>query len=293
MESEWIERLRSRAGTELLGDDAAVLGDTIITVDMLTEGVDFLLGQVDPTWIGRKALAVNLSDIAAMGGIPTSIVVAVALPKSSGVELAEQLYDGMEPLIQKYSLTLAGGDTNTWNGGLVISITVLGRVTPHGVLRRNGGKSGDRILVTGMLGGSILGRQFLFEPRIFESLYLNEHFDIHAAIDISDGFSLDLHRLLVESGFGARLYEKSIPISAAAVQLSRQTGRTPLEHALSDGEDFELLLAVPPEEAEKLLAQQPLRNRFNVTLYSVAELTPELGLRFSDGTDLLPQGFEH
>jgi thiamine-monophosphate kinase len=293
MESEWIKRLRSRAGTELLGDDAAVLGDTIITVDMLTEGIDFLLGQVDPKWIGRKALAVNLSDIAAMGGVPTSIVVAVALPKSSGLQLAEQLYDGMEPLIQKYSLTLAGGDTNTWDNGLVISITVLGRVTPHGVLRRNGGKSGDRILVTGVLGGSILERQFLFEPRIFESLYLNEHFDLHAAIDISDGFSLDLHRLSVESGVGATLYEESIPISPAAVQLSRQTGRTPLEHALSDGEDFELLLAVPPDEAEKLLDQQPLRNRFNVTLYPVAELTPEVGLRFADGTNLQPQGFEH
>jgi thiamine-monophosphate kinase len=102
-----------------------------------------------------------------------------------------------------------------------------------------------------------------------------------------------LHRLSVESGVGATLYEELIPISPAAVQLSRQTGRTPLEHALSDGEDFELLLAVPPDEAEKLLDQQPLRNRFNVTLYPVAELTPEVGLRFADGTNLQPQGFEH
>ncbi|MDR1142521.1 MAG: hypothetical protein LBL62_12585, partial [Planctomycetaceae bacterium] len=156
-----------------------------------------------------------------------------------------------------------------------------------------GGKPNDRILVTGLLGGSILEHQFLFEPRIFEALYLNEHFNLHAAIDISDGFSLDLHRLSVESGLGATVYEKSIPVSLAAVQLSQQTGRTPLEHALSDGEDFELLLAVPPEEAEKLLALQPLRERFNVTLYSVAELTPEPGLRFTDGTVLRPQGFEH
>ncbi|MDR2757142.1 MAG: thiamine-phosphate kinase [Planctomycetaceae bacterium] len=293
METEWIKWLRSRVGTELLGDDAAVIGDTIITVDMLTEGIDFLLGRVDPQWIGRKALAVNLSDIAAMGGVPTFIVVAVALPKSEGIQLAEQLYNGMEPLIQKYSLTLAGGDTNTWDNGLVISITVLGRVTPQGVLRRNGGKPGDKILVTGMLGGSILERQFLFEPRIFEALYLNEHFDIHAAIDISDGFSLDLHRLSFESGLGAKLYEQSIPISPAAVRLSQQTGRTPLEHALSDGEDFELLLAVPPDEAEKLLTTQPLHKHFNVILYPVAELTLESGLRFTDGTVLLPQGFEH
>jgi thiamine-monophosphate kinase len=296
METEWIKRLRNRTGTELLGDDAAVLDDTMITVDMLTEGIDFVLGKVDPQWIGRKALAVNLSDIAAMGGIPTDIVVAVALPKlpkSEGIQLAEQLYNGMEPLMRKYSLTLAGGDTNTWNNGLVISITVLGRVTPHGVLRRGGGKPNDRILVTGMLGGSILEHQFLFEPRIFEALYLNEHFNLHAAIDISDGFSLDLHRLAVESGLGATVYEKSIPVSPAAFRLSQQTGRTPLEHALADGEDFELLLAVPPDEAQKLLALQPLREHFNVILYPVAELTPESGLRFTDGTVFIPQGFEH
>ncbi|MDR2642198.1 MAG: hypothetical protein LBC74_05335 [Planctomycetaceae bacterium] len=97
----------------------------------------------------------------------------------------------------------------------------------------------------------------------------------------------------MKSFFGATLYEKSIPISPAAVQLSWQTGRTPFEHTLSDGKYFELLLTVPLEEAEKLIAQQPLRNRFNVTLYSVAELTPELDLRFSDGTDIQPQGFEH
>ncbi|MDR0338552.1 MAG: thiamine-phosphate kinase [Planctomycetaceae bacterium] len=267
--------------------------NTIITVDMLTEGIDFVLGQVDSQWIGRKALAVNLSDIAAMAGIPTAIVVAVALPKSEGIQLAEQLYNGMEPLIRKYALKLAGGDTNTWNNGLVISITVLGRVTPQGVLQRNGAKPNDKILVTGLLGGSILEHQFLFEPRINEALYLNEHFDIHAAIDISDGFSLDLYRLSVESGLGATVDEKSIPISSAAVRLSQQTGRTPLEHALSDGEDFELLLAVPPDEAEKLLTLQPLRERFDVTLYPVAELTTELGLRFTDGTVLRPQGFEH
>ncbi|MDR1962667.1 MAG: thiamine-phosphate kinase [Planctomycetaceae bacterium] len=293
METEWINQLRSRSGSELLGDDAAVLGETLVTVDMLTEGIDFRLDEVDPQWVGRKALAVNLSDIAAMGGIPVSIFVAVALPRAKGIRLAEQLYNGMEPLIRKYSLKLAGGDTNCWDNGLVISITVLGRVSPRGVLRRSGAKLGDRVLVTGQLGGSILKHQFRFEPRVREAFYLNEHFNLHAAIDISDGFSLDLHRLSVESGLGATLFEELIPVSPDAVRLSRQTGQKPLDHALSDGEDFELLLAMPPEEAEKLLELQPLRRRFGVTLYPVAELTTEPGLRFHNGTPLTPKGFEH
>ena len=297
MEAEWIEFLRNRPGSEMLGDDAAVLGDRLLTVDMLTEGVDFLLDQVEPKWIGRKALAVNLSDIAAMAGVPEAFLVSFALPNDRGTELAERLYDGMGPLVEKYGLTLAGGDTNTWNGGLVISITVLGRITSYGVLRRNGGKPGDILLVTGPLGGSILKKQFLFEPRVFEALFLNERFDIRAAMDISDGLSLDLHRLATESGVGAMLEETAIPISTDAVELSSQTSRSPLEHALSDGEDFELLLAAPPHEGKKLLDTQPLLTDFGVTLYAIGCLTEESGLRIirSDGTlrTLKAEGFLH
>ena len=297
MEAEWIEMLRSRPGSGLLGDDAAVIGNAVLTVDMLTEGVDFLLAETDPLRIGRKALAVNLSDIAAMGAIPESFLVSMALPKEGSFKLAEKLYAGMEPLVEKYRLVLAGGDTNTWNGGLVVSITVIGRTTPHGVLRRNGGRPGDAILVTGLLGGSILEKQFLFEPKIFEALYLNEHFDIHAAMDISDGLSLDLHRLARESDCGAVLYENKIPIAADAEKLSKQTGRTPLEHALSDGEDFELLLAVPPEDAEKLLVEQPLYEKFGVTLFFLGNLTADRSLRIvsEDGTvkPLEARGFLH
>jgi thiamine-monophosphate kinase len=301
METEWIKRLRSRPGSELLGDDAALFDGSVLTVDMLTEGVDFLLAETDATLIGRKALAVNLSDLAAMGAVPTGFLVAVALPdvmpKSGNVELAEQLYAGMEPLIDKYHLTLIGGDTNTWNGGLVLSVTALGKATPNGLLRRSGGKPGDRILVTGKLGGSILRHQFLFEPRINEALYLNEHYEIHAAMDISDGFSLDLHRLAVESKLGAVIFESAIPITGDAFELSSQTGRPPLEHALSDGEDFELILAVSSEEADKLLKLQPLQIPFGVTLYEAAELTDAPGLRILNANgnvrDLTPQGFLH
>ena len=291
METKFIHHIRSLPGTKLIGDDAAVIDGKIITVDMLTEGVDFILSEVDPHWIGRKALAVNLSDIAAMGGIPRWVFMAVALPKTGAFELAEQLLAGATPLIDKYNLQLAGGDTNTWNGGLVISITVIGCVPQRGVFRRSGGKAGDRIFVTGKLGGSILRHQFFFEPRIDEALHLNEHYDIHSAIDISDGLTLDLHRLATESRLGATIYESQIPIAEDAVTLSQQSGRSPLDHALSDGEDFELLFTVSPQEAEKLLAVQPF------PLYDIGELATETGLRMVAATGsiepLQPRGFEH
>ena len=296
MEAELLKRIRSQPGTDLIGDDAAVIGDRLITVDMLTEGVDFLLAETDPQWIGRKALAVNLSDIAAMGGVPRWIFTAVALPRTGALELAEQLLIGMQPLIDKYDLILAGGDTNTWDGGLVVSITVIGYVSEHGVFRRSGGKAGDRIFVTGKLGGSILHHQFHFEPRIDEALHLNKHYKINAAMDISDGLTLDLYRLATESRLGATLYESKIPIAEDAVTLSQRSGRSPLEHALSDGEDFELLFTVPPQEGERLLLEQPFRSS-GVTLYEIGELTTENGLRIvtADGKTkpLVPRGFEH
>ena len=296
MEAELIKRIRSMPGTELIGDDAAVIGDKIITVDMLTEGVDFLLAETPPQRIGRKALAVNLSDIAAMGGVPHWIFMAVALPKNGALELAEQLLDGAKPLIDKYNLVLAGGDTNTWEGGLVVSITVIGNITKNGVFRRSGGKSGDRIFVTGTLGGSILRHQFFFEPRIDEALHLNEHYDIHAAIDISDGLSLDLNRLAVESRLGATIFESKIPIAEDAVKLAQQSGRLPIDHALSDGEDFELLFTVAPQEAEKLLSLQPFQSS-GATLYEIGELTTESGLRMVSANGIsqpiTPKGFVH
>jgi thiamine-monophosphate kinase len=301
MELEWIQKLRTQPNTAYLGDDAAVLGSQLLTVDMLTEGVDFLLDDVPPPWIGRKALAVNLSDIAAMGGMPTGFLVSVALPvqhkKYPPLSLAELLYEGMKPLIERYHLTLLGGDTNTWDGGLIISITLLGEVSPHGIFRRGGGQRDDVVLVSGKLGGSILAKQFLFEPRIDEALYLNEHFDIHSAMDISDGLSLDLSRLTAESNLGVTLMEDKIPIADDAFKLSQQSGKTPLEHALSDGEDFELLLTVAAADAEKLLTEQPLRERFGTELYEVGWLTENKGLRIMNTLgnvrELLPQGFEH
>jgi thiamine-monophosphate kinase len=304
---EWLRQKNPMNDNRVLlgiGDDAAILDaktqEVVLTVDLLTEGVDFLLDSTDPQWIGRKAVAVNLSDIAAMGARPTAILAAVALPKNNEAELARQLYEGMQPLLEKYHVALIGGDTNTWNGGLVISITAIGHVTEHGALKRSGAKSGDRILVTGNFGGSLLKHQFQFEPRIEEALYLNRHYEIHAAIDVSDGLSLDLSRIATESGLGVIINAKKIPISRDAVQLSEENPtQSPLEHALFDGEDFELILAVPQEDAERLMETQPLKQLASqVILTDIGEFVPESGqwLRFSENGSLqkiLPCGFVH
>lgn len=309
MELDWIKSLRENPKHSRLGDDAAVwavdpksaMDDCVLTVDMLTEGVDFLLAETEPERIGRKALAVNLSDVAAMGAIPTAALVAVALPNRTqhglnSLELAERLYAGMSPLLDKYDVELIGGDTNCWDGGLVLSITAFGQITSSGPLRRGGGRSGDVLLVTGPLGGSLLEHQFDFEPRIFEALYLNENFEIHAAIDISDGLAIDLHRLAEESRLGAVLKSEMIPIAPDAVRMSKSSDTPPLEHALSDGEDFELLLAVEANDAAKLLQTQPLFERFGTTLYQIGFLCNGPGVWIQDDERLYPlppKGFLH
>ena len=283
-----------------LGDDAAVLQWTarpqcIVTVDMLTDRVDFNLSEVDPRRVGRKCLAVNLSDIAAMAAEPVAAVIALALPHEGGRELAVALYEGLLPLAEQFNIALAGGDTNSWDGPLAVSITLLGQPTEHGILRRDGAKPGDHILVTGAFGGSILRRQFDFEPRIREALLLNERYTLHAGIDVSDGLSIDLAHLVEESGCGAVVEPHAVPIAEDAHELAKQRadGVAPLEHALSDGEDFELILAVPPDEAARILDRQPL----DVPLTRIGRFIDEPGLWQMDPqqvrTKLVPRGWQH
>jgi thiamine-monophosphate kinase len=269
--------------------------ECVMTVDLLTDGVDFRLGEVDPRRIGRKALAVNLSDLAAMASRPLAGVIALALPRSGGMELALRLYEGLLPLAQHYDLALAGGDTNSWTGPLVVSITLIGRVTPRGPLLRRGARPGDRILVTGQFGGSILGHHFDFEPRVEEALLLNERYGLHAGIDVSDGLAIDLAHLAEESGCGALLRSEAIPISPDAHRLAAQRtdGSTALTHALGDGEDFELILAVAPDEARRILAEQPLA----VPVTEIGQFVEEPGLWQIDAAGerrpLAPHGYEH
>ena len=226
---------------------------------------------------------------------PMAAVVALALPRQGGMDLAVTLYEGMLPLAEQFDLAIAGGDTNSWTGPLALSITVVGKVTSRGPLTRAGANPGDRIVVTGSFGGSILGRHLDFQPRVDEALRLAERYELHAGIDASDGLSIDLARLAQESGCGAVLQTDAVPIADDAHRLAdtHADGSTPLDHALGDGEDFELILAVPPGEAERMLADQPL----DVPLTSIGHFIPKQGLWQIDAQGrrlpLSPRGYQH
>ena len=274
----WIqERTPSHPRVSLgIGDDAACLdfpeaSRCLITTDMLMERVDFILAEATPYRIGWKALGVNLSDIAAMGGKALAAVVSYALPKQGAMELAQGIQAGLEALAREFSVAIIGGDTNTWDGPLVISLTVLGEPLGTGPIRRDGALPGDWIMVTGELGGSILGHHLDFTPRLREAAALQSRGQIHSMIDISDGLAADLHHLLDASGVGAIVHAESLPIRPAAS--SMKDGRTPLQHALSDGEDFELLFTVSPELGRDLLAYPPFVTR----LTHIGEMTRETG----------------
>ena len=305
MEPELIAHIRKRLPDHPRlrlgpGDDAAVLrmadvDECVVTVDLLTDHVDFELAEVDPRRVGRKSLAVNLSDLAAMAAKPLAGVVAVVLPRHGGLDLAVALYEGLLPLAEQLDLAIAGGDTNSWDGPLAVSITLIGQVTGRGPLRRGGAMPGDRIVTTGSFGGSILGRHFDFEPRVEEALLLHERYELHAGIDVSDGLSIDLGRLVEESGCGAVIDLDAVPVADDAVRLAKQLddGSTPLDHALCDGEDFELILAVAPEEAERMVAEQPL----GVPLSVIGQFLAEPGLWQTDAAGgrraLRPAGWQH
>jgi thiamine-monophosphate kinase len=230
-----------------------------------------------------------------MAARPIAAVIALMLPRVGALAVAQQLYDGLLPLAAEFGVAIAGGDTNTWDGGLVLSVTALGEATDRGTWLRSGAQPGDQIIVTGRFGGSILGKHLEFTPRVSEALVLNARYAIHAATDVSDGLSLDLSHLGEESGCGAVLDCGAVPIADEAYRLAeREEGQTtPLGHALSDGEDFELILAVGPDEARRLLRDQPL----NVPLTRIGEFVAEPGLWITapDGTrsPLVPRGYRH
>jgi thiamine-monophosphate kinase len=332
---------------------------------MLMEGVCFNLAEAGPRAVGRKAMGVNLSDIAAMAGRPVAAAVSVALPlpafapaptptpnplspkekksksrsksrsrtknnellmpASSGTStgersghrpasildprssflvpqstraLAENLYLGLREMADEFQTAIIGGDTNSWDGPLVISVTVLGEATGAGPVRRSGAKPGDWLLVTGPLGGSIRGKHLTFTPRVREALGLHEIVHLHAMIDISDGLAADVNHLCEESNCGAILHAEQIPITAEArlvaqvVAQAMNDGRSPLDHALTDGEDFELVFAVSEDEGRKLIQSQPVPG---ITLTHIGECV-EQGLWLQQQGKrhpLPPRGFQH
>lgn len=300
-EFEYIHWLRQRTPPDPRvrvgpGDDCAALtgpdgAGWLVTTDMLLDGVHFLLDRTAPRRVGRKAMAVNLSDIAAMAGRPVAAVVSVGLPRPCPANLAEELFLGMRECAEEFQTTIIGGDTNSWEGRLTLSVTLLGEPGPGGIVLRSGARPGDFLLTTGPLGGSLLGKHLDFIPRVREGLLLAELAPLRAMMDISDGLAADANHLAEESGCGIVLFKENIPIAPAAYQMAG--AKTPLEHALGDGEDFELLFCVGPEDGRRLLALQPLPE---ATLYHVGECIPERGLFLhAEGQrrPLPPTGFVH
>jgi thiamine-monophosphate kinase len=262
---DWVrQRTNAFPGVGVIvgpGDDTAVLVPPsrvqLATTDMLLEGSCFLLAEAGAFRVGRKAINVNLSDIAAMAGVPKSILVSVGLPRRQGREIAEELYLGMRDAADTFGVPIVGGDTNSWECPLVISVAVMGEATDRGPVLRSGARVGDWIYTTGPLGGSILGKHLDFRPRIDEALAIHASIDLHACIDISDGLAKDLFHICTESKVGAVVYAERIPIADAARELAKRDGVSPLEHALRDGEDFELIFTTSSANASKIHSDFP------------------------------------
>jgi thiamine-monophosphate kinase len=294
----WVRTQLSESPEVLIGpgDDCALVSGSnsgwLFTTDTITEGVDFLLNSATPEAIGRKAMAVNLSDIAAMGGIPKFALVSVVTRLELGTEFLQRLFAGLHSVAKEFQVSIVGGDTNSWNQGLVVSVVLIGHESKQGAIRRRGAKVGDRIFVTGPCGGSLLGRHLEPKPRIDLAIRLQELARIHAMIDISDGLAADLQHILEESQVGAELIAEKIPIHEDAFVRAAQTGRTPLDHALNDGEDFELLFSVSQNDSDRLL-EQPLEG---ITLCMIGQIIPEgYFIRDEQGEQhpVTPRGWQH
>jgi thiamine-monophosphate kinase len=295
---EWLRQQTGQASDAVavgIGDDAAVLRVgpelCLVTTDMIVEGTHFVWGQADPERVGHKAMNVNLSDIAAMGGWPLVAFAAVAVPRQLSDQDLQRLFEGLIQAGLAFGCVLAGGDTNGTTGPLALAVTVVGRPGPKGPVLRSGARPGDALIVTGTLGGSILGKHLDFTPRLPEAIYLASELELHALMDLSDGLALDGHRMASSSHCRLILEEEALPISAEAHALPGPL--SPLEHALYDGEDFELLVALPPSELIKLERQWPFPTPWRRIGW--VETGEGLYLKRTDGTlqPLEARGYDH
>jgi thiamine-monophosphate kinase len=271
-----------------VGDDAAVINYTeeekvtLVSTDMLVEGVHFDLTYVPLKHLGYKSVIVNLSDIYAMNGQPKQITVAMALSSRFSLEAIEELYSGMLMACNKYGIDLIGGDTTSSLSGSVISITVLGEANKNNVVYRNGAKEKDLLCVSGDLGGAYMGLQVLErEKAVFKEnpkiqpdlegkdyilerqlkpearkdiikLFSDLRLQPTSMIDISDGLASEILHICDQSGVGCELYEEKIPIDEQTYDTARQFNLDPTMCALSGGEDYELLFTIKAEDYDKV-----------------------------------------
>ncbi len=250
------------------GDDCAVLkldknNYQLFTCDMIIEGTDFK-NTDDLALVGRKALAVSISDIAACGGVPKHALVSLGVRPDMPVDQADRLAKGLFVLAGKYKINIVGGDISR-STKLLIDVSMLGVVEKKNLCLRSGAKPGDIIMVTGSLGGSIKGKHLKFSPRLKEARFLVNNFKINSMIDISDGLLQDLGHILEQSSAGAVIYEKLIPLSKEAHGVA---------DALCSGEEFELLFTASRDQASKIIKSP--KYRFRV----IGEIMPRaFGLR--------------
>jgi thiamine-monophosphate kinase len=230
-----------------VGDDAALVQlagrDAVLKVDNVIEGIHVAPGTPLPL-VGHKAMARPLSDFAAMAAIPRFALISWALPRRLRPSQAKQLFRGMVSTAKEFHVRIVGGDLTVHDGPLMVSVTIAGSPGPTPPVLRSGARPGHRLCVTGPLGGAALGKHLTFTPRVFDALALAKTGRVSGMIDISDGLLVDLQRMCEASGAGANLIERLIPVSKQAVQLSRRDRRPAVEHAMNDGEDYELLLAI-------------------------------------------------
>jgi len=302
---DWIRRhgpAKPEHVVEGIGDDMAVLqvgSETLlITTDILLEHVHFDLSACTLEQVGYKAMACSLSDCAAMAALPLAAVVAVALPEPMTMAQAKKLHEGIQHAALKYSCPIVGGDTTSWPQPLAIDVTMLAH-TPHGApILRRGAQPGDALIVTGQLGGALAGKHFTFTPRLAEAQLLTQLVPLHAMIDISDGLAPDLRHLCRAGNVAAVIDAASLPLSNAARNIA-----DPVRAALTDGEDFELLFCLSPDDAKKL--QQTWTQHSDTPLTRIGQITdlpaepaqdtPYTFLRRPDGSlePLTLSGWEH
>jgi thiamine-monophosphate kinase len=266
------------------GDDCAVIGKRrdrwwrLLKTDVVVEGIHFL-SDAEPERIGKKAINRAISDFAAMGGLPEHALITVALSPSTRMEWLTALYKGMGAAAARFGVSIVGGETSRSPGPAFINVALSGRVERKCCVLRSGGKPGDVLYVTGRLGGSRAGKHLDFTPRIDEARFLATRHRPHAMMDISDGLAADLPRLARASGCGFELRENEVP-------------RTPgcsIKKALTDGEDFELLFAVPKTRAQQL--ERGWNRQFAMLpLTCIGNLTP---LGSSPSTRAQRHGHDH
>lgn len=283
----FIERLAARFaalpanGFEGIGDDCAVLpvgdGETLLfTTDLLTEGVHFLRAATSARELGRKSLAVNLSDVAAMGGRPVATLLSLSLPADATDAWAEEFMEGYRELSERFEVALVGGDTTRSAGGIVINVTAIGRAEASHIKRRSDARAGDTIYVTGELGASGAGLNDILadrcdtplaavhrnpQPQVAEGLWLGARPEVHAMMDLSDGLASDIRHILERSHCGAQIGTERIPVATGA--------NTRL--AACGGEDYKLLLTADSAHAEQLATD--FQKRFRTPLYAVGRIT--------------------